>query len=134
MKHYLIALTCLAALSSSHLAQASQTDKDATSRAVTGTACQDVKGGKIIGHPGPRSKFKNLRLGMSQHVVQRQIGNPDDYDHHPTGKAFAPFYQGPDRWRSRHYYKGSGILVFRSDNTLIEIHHDARESGDRSLR
>ena len=137
MKHALIALTCVAALSGAYLTQASQNDKDTQPRATPGTTCQgEVRGGKIIGEPGPRSKFRNLRLGMSQYAVQKQIGVPDDMGHRATGKAFRPFYYGTDRVRVTHYYRGSGTLVYSGSgsDTLIEIHHDARESGDRSRR
>jgi hypothetical protein len=141
MKHFLIALTCLATLSGGYLAYGSQNGKDALSRSATGTACRGevvdgVRGGKITGTPRPHSRFRNLRLGMSRYVVHRQIGDPDDISHRPTGKGFNPFYYGTDRYRSTEYYGGSGVLIFSGyrGDTLIEIHHDAGESGDRTLR
>jgi len=130
MKHFLIALTCLALLSGSHLAHARK-------NAAADTAQEaGVKGGKVVGTPGPRSKFKNLRLGMSKFAVEKQIGEPDDVGSHITGKAFRPFYFGTDHVRQNAYYKGSGILVYSgvSNDNLVEIHHNENESGDRSVR
>jgi hypothetical protein len=140
MKYFLTTLICIAALSGGHLAQASQNSKNDQPRTAMATTCQgepvNVKGGKVVGEPGPKSKFKNLRLGMSRHVVHKQIGTPDDMGHKMTGKQFIPMYFGSDRMRSTEYYKGSGRLIFSGTDgsTLVEIHHDAGESGDRSLR
>ena len=96
----------------------------------------EVKGGKVVGSPASNSKFKNLRLGMSRYVIEKRIGQPDDMQHHVTGKAYNPFYFGTDRVRYTAYYKGSGVLVFSGQDgaKLVEIHHNAKESGDRSLR
>jgi hypothetical protein len=140
LKYFLIALTCLATLSVSLLAYAPQDGKKAQPRASIGSTCQAeqgaVRGGKVVGTPGPNSKFKDLRLGMSKYAIRNLIGPPDDIEHYTTGKQFIPFYYGPDRYRSSEYYAGNGILVFsgRSGDRLIEIHHNEGESGNRSLR
>lgn len=90
----------------------------------------------ITGTPAPNSKFKNLRLGMSQMVVRNHAGYPDDHRYYRTGKAWAPYYRGCDTSRTEDYYKGSGILVFGGcgNDTLIQIHHNKNEDGDRSTK
>ncbi|MDR2208417.1 MAG: hypothetical protein LBE22_05540 [Azoarcus sp.] len=149
MKYFWITLTCFAVLSGCKTTQqASQNDMDARPEAATSTTARQggqkvgqegspaVRGGKIVGTPASKSKFKNLRLGMSRYVIEKQLGMPDDIQHNVTGKAFAPFYYGTDRVRYTAYYKGSGTLIYSgtSSDKLIEIHHNASESGDRTLR
>jgi hypothetical protein len=63
------------------------------------------------------------------------IGVPTDTSAHITGKAFIPFYFGPDIARSEAFYRGEGQLTFirtsMGSSTLLlhDIHVNPAESG-----
>ena len=105
---------------------------DARGRRTDGQEAMSEDGkvkGQIYGTPHKGSKFTNLRIGMSRARVESLIGQGTDTKSYTTGKAWAPFYYGADRYRVEHFYKGSGRLAFSSNNRLVVIVHDASEDG-----
>jgi len=146
MKRLFLVLTCLVAMSGCEQLQTSKNENsgqsDATGTTTTRQAAAQPQDSNqaITGTPARNSKFSNLRLGMSQTTVEKQIGPADDYDTYVTGKAFIPFYFGKDRSRFSAYYKGSGILTYAGGGLagghgeLIRIHHNKDEDGDRSTK
>jgi hypothetical protein len=94
--------------------------------------------GEITGKPAPDSKFNKLKIGMPMKQVTDLIGQPTDQGSYITGKAFIPFYFGPDQHRYEMVYKGQGRLIFASGSIgdfssghLVWIIHNANESGYR---
>lgn len=63
------------------------------------------------GHP-----FAKVTIGMNDTDVRKVLGEPDNANAYMTGKAFIPFYFGPDTARTDWMYKGKGRIVF-SRNT-----------------
>jgi hypothetical protein len=76
-----------------------------------------------------------VKPGMRPEDVIALLGAPSRQASHPTGKAFAPFYYGPDRWRSVYYYKGKGRVVFKGDggfssgSQVLHTEYDPTEPG-----
>jgi len=58
------------------------------------------------------SAFAKLELKMSDEQVRSILGSPDDSNSYPTGKAWIPYYYGPDTSRSDWLYRGQGRIVF----------------------
>ena len=90
----------------------------------------------VKGPPPPaNSPMARIKPGMRPEEVVEALGAPSRQSAYPTGKAFAPFYYGPDRWRSVYYYKGKGRVVlkgdggFRSGGSVIYIEYDPSEPG-----
>jgi hypothetical protein len=90
----------------------------------------------VKGPPPPAdSPMAKVRPGMRPDEVVAALGPPSRQAAHPTGKAFAPFYYGPDRWRSVYYYKGKGRVVFKGDggfssgSQVLYIEYDPTEPG-----
>jgi ABC-type Fe3+-hydroxamate transport system substrate-binding protein len=63
------------------------------------------------GHP-----FGKVTVGMNDTEVRKILGEPDNANAYMTGKAFIPFYFGPDTARTDWMYKGKGRIVY-SRNT-----------------
>jgi len=108
--------------------------------AGTGRTVKGIDGweGEISGIPAASSKFTKLQIGMPMKQVTDLIGQPTDQGAYITGKAFIPFYFGPDQHRYETVYKGQGRLIFAggsigdfSSGHLIWIIHNANESGYR---
>ena len=88
------------------------------------------------GTPPPAdSPLAKVKPGMRPEEVVAVLGAPSRQAAHPTGKAFAPFYYGPDRWRSVYYYKGKGRVVFKGDggfssgSQVLYLEYDPTEPG-----
>ena len=85
--------------------------------------------------PGPASgPLAAVRPGMDAAQVQRLVGAPTSERPFITGKAFVPWYFGPDRTRTAYYYKGQGRVIFSGDpvNTnsrVVEVQYDPSEPG-----
>lgn len=58
------------------------------------------------------SDLAEIEVGMSDAEVRKILGDPDDANAYMTGKAWIPFYYGPDTHRSDWMYKGKGRVVF----------------------
>lgn len=58
------------------------------------------------------SALAKIELGMTEIDVRKILGEPDDSNAYQTGKAWIPFYYGPDTHRSDWMYRGQGRVVF----------------------
>jgi hypothetical protein len=90
----------------------------------------------VKGTPPPAdSPMAKVKPGMRPEDVVQVLGAPSRQSAYPTGKAFAPFYYGPDRWRSVYYYKGKGRVVFKGDggfssgSQVLYLEYDPTEPG-----
>lgn len=62
--------------------------------------------------PPAGSPLSKVQLGMNDAQVRKAIGEPDNSNAYMTGKAWIPFYFGPDTHRSDWFYNGQGRVVF----------------------
>lgn len=58
------------------------------------------------------SPLAKIELGMNGEQVRKILGSPDDSNSYQTGKAWIPYYYGPDTSRSDWLYEGQGRVVF----------------------
>jgi hypothetical protein len=69
---------------------------------------------------------------MPRPQVHEKIGAASDFKMIASGKAWIPFYYGPDRTRTIDYYKNEGRLVYSGgNNRLVDIVYDPDEDGYR---
>ncbi|HEV7733799.1 MAG TPA: hypothetical protein VGR62_16640 [Candidatus Binatia bacterium] len=69
--------------------------------------------------PAPAgSPLSEVKEGMRPEEVQKILGAPSSIKPYITGKAFIPFYFGPDQTRTAYYYKGVGRVVFSGDGAF----------------
>ena len=87
--------------------------------------------------PGPGSgPLASVRPGMNPTQVEQLVGAPTSVRPFITGKAFIPWYFGPDRTRTAFYYKGQGRVIFSGDpvnanSRVVEVQYDPSEPGSR---
>jgi len=62
--------------------------------------------------PPASSPLSKIKVGMSEQEVREILGPPTAENEYVSGKAFIPFYYGPDRSRRGYFYKGMGRVVF----------------------
>lgn len=93
-------------------------------------------GGSEVAHPAPPgTPLERVRVGMGQREVQDLLGQPTDQKHYVTGKAFIPYYFGPDSSRVAYYYKGMGRVLFSGGNafgevgSVLRVEYDPSETG-----
>jgi hypothetical protein len=67
---------------------------------------------RIEGNFPSNSNFAKIKLGMTQGQVHEILGQPTDTKSYQTGKAWIPFYFGPDVMRTDEFYKGVGIVTY----------------------
>ncbi|MCQ8104210.1 outer membrane protein assembly factor BamE [Methylomonas sp. SURF-2] len=58
------------------------------------------------------SPFAKIQIGMTQGQVHEILGQPTDTKVYQTGKAWIPFYFGPDTMRTDEFYKGVGSVTY----------------------
>src|SRR5512140_2707823 len=75
------------------------------------------------------SPFAKVKMGMQRAQVDDLIGQPTSTRVFPSGKAFIPFYYGPDTVRTGAFYKGLGRIVFSGAHIVVEIEYDPTEDG-----
>ena len=80
------------------------------------------------------SPLAKVKEGMGMKEVQDLIGPPTDTNSHVTGKAFIPFYYGPDSAEVEAYYKGMGRIVYSAGGfsggaRVISVEYDPNETG-----
>lgn len=66
----------------------------------------------ILGDFASDSTFAKLQVGMTQGQVHEILGQPSDTKSYQTGKAWIPFYFGPDVMRTDEFYKGVGVVTY----------------------
>ena len=65
--------------------------------------------------PPPGSPLSKVTVGMNDTDVRRVLGEPTGSNAYMTGKAWIPFYYGPDTHRSDWMYAGKGrVVVWRT--------------------
>ena len=86
--------------------------------------------------PAPAgTPLSEVKVGMRPEEVQKILGAPSTIKPYITGKAFIPFYFGPDQTRTAYYYKGVGRVVFSGDgafssNSRVQrVEYDLTEPG-----
>ncbi len=85
--------------------------------------------------PPAGSPLAGIRQGMRPEEVQKIAGAPSTIRPYITGKAFIPWYFGPDRTRTAYYYKGQGRVVFSGDgglgtnSTVLQVEYDPSDPG-----
>ena len=105
-KHWILPLTLLlVAGCASNKQNVSQTTAQASSSAKTADS-------GIFGDIPTDSAFAKIQLGMTQGQVHEILGQPTDSKSYQTGKAWIPFYFGPDVMRTDEFYKGIGIVTY----------------------
>jgi outer membrane protein assembly factor BamE (lipoprotein component of BamABCDE complex) len=75
------------------------------------------------------SPLAKIKMGMQRAQVDDLIGEPTSTRVFPSGKAFIPFYYGPDTVRTGAFYKGIGRIVFSGAHQVVEIEYDPTEDG-----
>jgi len=75
------------------------------------------------------SPLAKVKMGMQRAQVDDLIGQPTSTRVFPSGKAFIPFYYGPDTVRTGAFYKGIGRVVFSGAHIVVEIEYDPTEDG-----
>lgn len=85
--------------------------------------------------PPAGSPLANVRDGMRPEEVQKLAGAPTSIRPYITGKAFIPWYFGPDRTRTAYYYKGQGRVIFSGDgglgtnSSVLRVEYDPADPG-----
>lgn len=82
--------------------------------------------------PPAGSALSKVEPGMNDAEVRKILGDPDDANAYMTGKAWIPFYFGPDTHRSDWMYKGVGRVVFSRNRwsgglKVIEVKYNPKE-------
>jgi hypothetical protein len=62
--------------------------------------------------PPAGSPLSKVEMGWSDEKVRSVLGSPDNANAYMTGKAWIPFYYGPDTHRTDWMYKGQGRVVY----------------------
>jgi outer membrane protein assembly factor BamE (lipoprotein component of BamABCDE complex) len=81
------------------------------------------------------SPLAKVKIGMSEQDVRAILGPPTQENEYVSGKAFIPFYYGPDRTRRAYFYKGMGRVVFAGGSgfnrtgKVSRVEYDPAESG-----
>jgi hypothetical protein len=86
----------------------------ASSRGGDEPAAAKVDDGYPEGFSAPPAghKLGQVAPDMNDIDVRKVMGEPDESNAYMTGKAWIPFYYGPDTSRSDWMYKGQGRVVF----------------------
>ncbi len=82
---------------------------------LTALACASEPGeGKESPYSDPPTghEFTKDELNMNDIDVRRILGDPEHSNAYITGKAWIPYYYGPDTARSDWMYTGEGRVVF----------------------
>jgi hypothetical protein len=82
------------------------------------------------------SPMARIHEGMSENEVMHILGPPDDSNAYVTGKAFIPYYYGPDATRFAGYWRGKGRVIFMGGNAwgagrgkVQRVEYDPSEDG-----
>jgi Small protein A (tmRNA-binding) len=103
------ALALFAALILAGCASSSKSSSPAPAQAAAAGKASDSR---IEGNIPADSPFAKIQLGMTQGQVHEILGQPTDTKSYQTGKAWIPFYFGPDVMRTDEFYKGQGTVTY----------------------
>lgn len=132
MKHTKTLAVVIACLLSAGCASTSKTSTQAESQPATAAKPADSR---IDGTFPADSAFAKLKLGMTQGQVHEILGQPTDTKSYQTGKAWIPFYFGPDVMRTDEFYKGVGVVTYTGAGiggvhwTVYRAVYNAAEDG-----
>jgi hypothetical protein len=91
--------------------------------------------------PPSSSPMAKIQPGMRENEVMKILGPPDDSKAYITGKAFIPWYYGPDATRFAAYYKSKGRVIFEGGNAwgagrgrVVRVEYDPSEDGDATTK
>lgn len=84
--------------------------------------------------PPAGTKLAKVKVGMTDVDVRKAIGEPDTSKDYMTGKAWIPFYFGPDAARTDWIYKRQGRVVFSRNRysgglKVIHVTYNPAEPG-----
>jgi len=84
--------------------------------------------------PPAGHKLAKVTLGMNDTQVRAIMGEPDQANAYMTGKAWIPFYYGPDTARSDWMYFGQGRIVYSRNRysgglKVIQVVYNPKETG-----
>ena len=84
--------------------------------------------------PPPGSPLAKVQVGMSDSDVRKILGDPDNANGYITGKAFIPYYFGPDTSRRDWLYQGKGRVVFSQNRwsgnlTVVRVDYNPNETA-----
>ena len=84
--------------------------------------------------PIPGTPLARIELGMAEAQVIDILGEPTSQESYMTGKAWIPYYYGPDTSRLDYKYENVGIVVFGRNRysgktRVIRVDHDSDEDG-----
>jgi hypothetical protein len=85
--------------------------------------------------PPAGSPLSKVDPGMSDSAVREILGEPDRTNSYQTGKAWIPYYHGPDTSRSDWTYDSQGRVVFSRNRysgnlKVVRVIYNPDESGD----
>ena len=86
--------------------------------------------------PPAGSPLAKVKSGMNDAQVRNLLGNPTNANAYMTGKAWIPFYYGPDTHRSDWMYEGVGRVVFSRNRysgglKVVRVIHNPDETGGK---
>jgi hypothetical protein len=81
------------------------------------------------------SPLAKITIGMNDNDVRKILGEPTTQNAYMTGKAWIPYYFGPDTSRTDYIYKGIGRVVFSRNQysgqlKVINLLHNPSELAD----
>jgi hypothetical protein len=84
--------------------------------------------------PAPGSPLSRVAVGMTEAQVIEILGPPTSQQNYVTGKAWIPWYYGPDTSRLDYRYKGVGLISFSRNRysgaaQVIRVDADPNEDG-----
>jgi hypothetical protein len=85
--------------------------------------------------PPAGSPLSEINAGMGERDVRKILGEPDNANGYMTGKAWIPFYHGPDTSRTDWMYKGQGRVVFSRNRysgslKVVRVIYNPDEAGN----
>jgi len=111
------------------------TNKTSAPQVAPATQASKAPESRIDGNFPADSAFAKLKLGMTQGQVHEILGQPTDTKSYQTGKAWIPFYFGPDVMRTDEFYKGVGSVTYTGAGiggvhwTLFRAAYNPAEDG-----
>lgn len=107
-------LSLAVAVATAFLVVACSSSKPAPAPAADAGAAAPAEApkGKAATPPPAGSKMAEVTNGMADTDVRRILGEPDSSKSYQTGKAWIPYYYGPDTARTEYIYKGIGRITF----------------------
>ena len=81
------------------------------------------------------SPLAQITMGMNDTDVRKILGEPTTQNAYMTGKAWIPYYYGPDTSRTDYVYQGIGRVVFSRNRysgqlKIIRLLHNPNELAE----